>query len=221
MMSLVTSLVLVTLAQSGALSVPPPPPPPTVEQPMPRHPPDVLMPEPGDDPLPRPTRPLSEKSFGLYLGVNLALIGVELQVGRFYGFVAGNIGIPLVTNGGLGAAVLGLGYNVPLSAPGESMWFMDFYGEALPGWVSVYRYDTPYGAQGTPFVGLGIGVGFRFLHRSGFTLGFKVPIFGLAVGPGAGGVGNTGLAPTGSQLVGTYYLANLIALPIVSLGFRF
>lgn len=178
--ALVSLLSLPTLAQE--LAAPPPPP---LEAAPPAAVPTVVK----------------DTSVAVQVGFNLGLLAVEVQAGHFYGFGAGNVGIPLVTNGQAGAFAIGLGYTFALSTPSESMWFMDLYGLGNPGWLG-----------GSILMGIGAGIGVRFLHRSGFTLGFKLPIFGAAV---------SSAGTTTAAAVGLFYLANAIALPVFSLGYRF
>ncbi|MEW5740524.1 MAG: hypothetical protein AB1938_16470 [Myxococcota bacterium] len=211
-----------------------PGPSPAAVQPVPDAPPAPLQPIPdaspasGDGPaeVPPPAVapvavPPTEKAplfppvniadqihFGVHAGVNIGLIALDLHVRRSYTFFAGNMGVPLVTNGELGATALGSGYSFPLSPPDESMWVLDVFGVANPGWRTTYDQFGGYSKQA--FVGLGVGIGFRLLHWSGFTLGIKVPIFGAAINGGT----------RSSDWVGIFYLANVIALPIVSFGYH-
>lgn len=162
-----------------------------------------------------PIESVAEKTWvGVHAAANIGLLAVDLHVRRSYTFLAGNLGVPLVTNGDIGAFALGSGYSFPLSPPGESMWVMDLFGLVNPGWQR--RYDffncTQFSCQPfvAPFFGLGVGLGFRYLHWSGFTFGIKGPVFGAAINGG----------DTSSAAVGMFYLANLIGLPILSFGYR-
>jgi hypothetical protein len=174
--------------------------------------PDALPTPAGSPPpsvAPQPPANISARTFfGLHAAVNVGLISVDLHVGHSYSFLAANVGIPLVTNGLTGAFAVGSGYSFPLSAPGESMWVMDVFGVANPGWQRTSCFDCVNPTQF--YVGLGVGIGFRYLHWSGFTFGLKAPVFGAAPGGGT----------STSETVGTFYLANLIALPLVSFGYR-
>jgi hypothetical protein len=152
-------------------------------------------------------RPL-DSSVGVFTALNLGLFGVDVHQGKFYGFAAGNLGIPLISNGAMGAFTLGAGYSLQLSENEGSGWYLDVFGELAPGWVQYVVYDAP--TQGSGYLGIGVGVGFRYLHKSGLTLGLKVPLFGIAAGGGSA-----------STSVLTYYEANLIALPALSIGIRF
>lgn len=216
---------LAALAQETPAAAPPSPsepPPPAVApapQPIPDGPPPATVPPPATAPVVAPSlAPAVNVAkgtwFGAYAAVNIGLIGIDLHVNRSYTFLAGNLGVPLVTNGSFGAFAIGSGYSFPISTPGESMWVLDVFGVVNPGWQQ--RYDINSCNQfacvpaNVPFVGIGAGVGFRFLHWSGFTFGIKAPVFGAAINGGS----------TTSEAVGTFYLANLVGLPIVSFGFR-
>jgi hypothetical protein len=209
---------------SVAWAQPAPPPGPAPLQPIP----DAILLE-GDEAVPPPAAPAAPPSarsspeekpplfplpsvaaqthVGVHAAVNIGLLAVDLHVNRSYTFIAGNLGVPLVTNGDLGAFALGSGYSYPLSPPGETMWVLDLFGVVNPGWQAMWNSGfTSYSAQ--PFVGLGVGVGFRMLHWSGFTFGLKIPVFGAAINGGT----------RTSESVATFYLANAISLPIVSFG---
>lgn len=214
----VAVLLCATVAFAQATSPPPPPPPP----PPPSGSDQVANPAPTEPPPPAAAAdsttavaPPSQTYFGVHVGLNLGLVSVDAMINRFYVFAAGNFGVPLVTNGGVGAVIAGIGYNIAISQPGDSMWFMDFIGMVPVGWLQTGCFVSPCPNQ--PYGGFGVGVGFRLLHRSGFTLGFKIPVFGFTVGPAA----SAGSGFQGASSVGLFYLAALIALPLVSFGFRF
>lgn len=211
---------LAALAQDTPAATPSAPtePPPPAAQPIPDAPPAAAVPPPATLVPPAAAAPAAAVNvakgtwFGAYAAVNIGLIGVDLHVDRSYTFLAGNLGVPLVTNGDFGAFAVGSGYSFPLSAPGDSMWVLDVFGVVNPGWQRRYDACFDFGCSPVvyPFVGLGAGVGFRFLHWSGFTFGIKAPVFGAAINGGN----------TTSAAVGTFYLANLVGLPIFSFGFR-
>lgn len=200
-------------AATGAVEAPSLPPPPTAPPPPPpieAAPPPAAVPAPAVAPAytPAPREVVSDHSVGIHVGVNLGLFAFDVHQGRFYAFAAANAGIPLVSNGSIGAFALGFGYSAALSRPDESMWFMDFFVEALPGWQQSFNFSTP-----NLVVGVGGGLGFRYLHRSGFTMGFKLPVFGASF--------STQTNFSASQSVGAFFLFNAIALPIISFGYRF
>ncbi|MBL8952172.1 MAG: hypothetical protein JNK82_15425 [Myxococcaceae bacterium] len=198
--ALLTAVTLLAVSfDAYADETPPPPPPPAAAaEPAPTPPAAVV-----DDALPT--------TIGIHVGLNLGLFSVDAQAGHFYGFIAGNAGIPLVSNGNLGSVVAGVGYTFALTQ-GESRWMMDVLGIVPVGWMQNFSTNGRdiYG-------GAGVGVGFRYLHRSGFTLGFKVPVFGFTLGTPVANAGGS----AGATSVGLFYLANAISLPVVSFGFRF
>lgn len=147
-------------------------------------------------------------TFGLHAALNLGL-ALDVHRGSVYGFASGNIGLPAVSKSPLGMFAIGLGFSAPLTSS-ESPWYFDCFAFTVPGWQKI-----PGLVRAPPFIGLGVGLGFRWVHRSGFTLGFKVPLAGMAFGEGAG------VAPTVSQYVATFYYASVFALPVVSLGYSF
>jgi hypothetical protein len=150
----------------------------------------------------------AERPIGLHAGLNLGLIVVDAHLDSIYGFVASALGVALITEGEGAVGVMGIGYSFALSPRGETMWMFDLFGEACGGNLAITQNK-----QDALTGGLGLGVGFRWLHHSGFVLGFKVPVFGAAIANR--GIGNVG------KSVGFFYLANLISLPLISLGYRF
>lgn len=151
--------------------------------------------------------PVSEDSIGVHVALHLGLFAADLQRGHFYAFVSANAGVPMVSNGETGAFALGLGATTAVSRPAPSMWYMDVFGEVLPGW------NMGINGEHRPLVAVGAGLGFRYLHRSGFVLGFKMPVFGMSF-PALQNF-------SAAESVGGYYVFNLIALPMVSFGYRF
>ena len=86
------------------------------------------------------------------------------------------------------------------------MWYMDLLALGTAG-----RIDPSI------VLGGGIGVGFRYLHRSGFTFPAEVPLFGAT----AQGSGNNSYGYSGAAALGNFYLASAVSLPMVSIGYRF
>lgn len=197
--------------EAPAPSLPPPPSAPPPPPPIEAAPPPAAVPPPAVAPVypPAPREVVSDHSIGIHVGVNLGLFAFDVHQGHFYAFAAANAGIPLVSNGSIGAFAIGFGYSTTISRPDESMWFMDFFVEALPGWQ---QQNARFGTADL-VVGVGGGLGFRYLHRSGFTMGFKLPVFGASF--------STQSNFSAAQSVGVFYLFNGIALPIISFGYRF
>ena len=148
---------------------------------------------------------------------------IDFDYGKFYGFVGTSIGYPIIFtkgssgDGQYGAFIVGFGGTWKLSP--KSAWQFDLGGTLTPTWWSGFS------------MGVGVSAGFHYTTQNGFTIGFKIPIFGVA--PGCSGVfGNSyddagnpiaGCAKvrTGGELVANYYLQAGMSLPIVSLGYRF
>lgn len=185
------------------------PPPPTTPPPPPVIAPPPAVAPPAVPPVsePQPREVVSDRSVGIHVGVNLGLFAFDVHQARFYAFAAANAGVPLVSNGNIGAFAIGFGYSAPISRPDESMWHMDFFIDALPGWVQLGGFGPSL------VVGVGGGLGFRYLHRSGFTMGFKLPVFGASFSSASSF--NT------TASVGYFYLFSAIALPVISFGYRF
>jgi len=152
-----------------------------------------------------------EQKVGIHLGVNLALFAFDVQVGHFYAMVAGNAAVPLLSNGDYGAFTLLGGYSTAIHRGYTGSWKMDILLQASPGWRNFYPQDNSRVVSA--FVGVGAVLGFRYEHRSGFSLGFKIPVFGYSIGRNGPAGTITG--------VGNYYLASIVSLPVVSLGYRF
>jgi hypothetical protein len=154
-------------------------------------------------------KPRKPRHFGVHAGVNLGLFAVDLHAGHFYGYLAAGMGVTLLSDMRFGAFTGGAGYSLQLSRGRTSDWFMDMLVMGTGGWQDALRQSgfVRYG-----YGGVGLGLGFRFEHGSGFSLGFKIPLFGYAFGADV---------LSSARGVGLYYLASLAALPIVSIGYRF
>jgi hypothetical protein len=153
---------------------------------------------------PQPVNIVSDKSIGVHVAANIGLFEVDGQYGHFYTFAAGNLGVPMITNGQVGFGMIGAGYSVPLSQPSDSMWYLDLLALGTAGRVS----------QDQLVAGAGLGIGFRYLHRSGFTFSAKLPVFGATTALSGQGF-------DGASSLGAFYLANLVSLPAISIGYRF
>lgn len=140
------------------------------------------------------------------LGVNVGLFSLDVSSSGFYGFAAGNVGVPLLTNGNFVALCFGLGITRIFAATDTVVWTGELFALGQPGSVSGFG----------GFFGVGAGFGMRFVFRSRLVLGLKLPLLGGALSSALLGFGNP--AP---NVVGYFYLASAVALPVVSLGFRF
>lgn len=69
-----------------------------------------------------------------------------------------------------------------------------------------------------PYVAIGVGMGFHYTAPSGWCIGIALPVLGATV------IANSGyVVPSSSaaMVVGYYYLASAISLPVFSFGYRF
>jgi hypothetical protein len=154
-------------------------------------------------------RQRTQRNFGVMAGINIGLIAIDLQVRHFYGYLAAGLGWTLLSNERFGAFSGGAGYTLQLNRGLAADWFMDMLIMGSGGWQDELH---PSGFVRYGYGGLGVGLGFRYEHANGFSLGFKIPIFGAAFG---GGI------HTSSHGIEVFYLSQLASLPIVSLGYRF
>jgi hypothetical protein len=177
------------------------------------------------------TRPAKVRHVGVQVYAGPGNFMLDLEHGPFYGFVGTSIGYPLIFSGKFErspddydsddqylAAVVGLGGSWKISA--RSNWRFDFTGTLTPTWWGGFS------------MGIGIAAGFHYTSPSGFTVGFKIPVFGVAPGcnevfgdrdydSATGASHGCPKVTEGAELVGNYYLQAGMSLPIVSLGYRF
>ncbi len=160
-------------------------------------------------PAPPPSGPERHVGLQLYSGPGNLMVDVDL--GRFYGYAGGSIGYPIIFSGTseqYGGGVVGAGVQWRLSP--TTRWKFDLTGTLLPTWWAGFS------------MGIGVTAGFHWTSPSGLTVGFKIPVFGVAPGNSiVGDSGNGHSVNSGSLLVANYYLEAAMALPIVSLGYRF
>ncbi len=164
----------------------------------------------GDDPD-LPTHYVSVQT-----GVNLGMIELSIASGHFVAAVSTSPGWAVVSNGQEMAADFRAGYSWALSPEDETMWFFDLVVDAIPA-----RVGTSFGRQ--PNEGLlfasGLAIGFRYVHRSGLVLGFRLPILGLAFGDWISGQ-HDGNFDFGTSM-GGWYLALGLSSSLFTLGLRF
>jgi hypothetical protein len=154
--------------------------------------------------------PERERVIGVHFGLSVSL-AVDAQWRLFYGFVNGNVLFPLTTvtgNAAWMALAFGAGFTVPLER--GHRWYADLVGQVLPLYLG-----SPY-----TYVGMGLGFGLRYLARSGFTFAVKLPVLGYAARVGRSPYGYDSSFRAGYGF-GYYYLAGLMGLPLVSVGYRF
>jgi len=161
-----------------------------------------------------PTKSASTDQYiGISTGSNLGLVQIDVMRDHLYAFGSTTLGVPLLTNGDVAVGTVGIGYAFTLSDDGDSKWLFDVYGQGMAGRMNMNGGFT--GDSG--FGGLGFGVGVRFLHRSGFMIAFKLPVFGAGFGDAA----STNGSFNGAASVGTYYLGYLASSAPFTVGFRF
>lgn len=153
----------------------------------------VASPKPAD-----PSKPASARHVGLHFG---AAPSVMLDGEWRYLYAFANASLAFPTSIGAIAFSGGLGASFPFTP--KKSWRFDVFAYAAP-----LKYLKPYDA---PAVGLGLGVGIHCTFDSGFTLGFKVPIAGYAVGPGL----------RGDAGVAAFYYSSALGLPLFDFGYRF
>ncbi len=175
-------------------------------------------------PAAAPAKP-RERHIGLQISTGPGNVLVDFDYGRFYGFAGMSIGYPLIFSGGRDtssgydlyvAGVLGAGMQWRLSP--NSNWKFDLTATLTPTWWDGFS------------MGIGIAAGFHYTSPTGFTAGFKIPVFGVAPGcsPVTGdedwsgsSTRGCGKVSSGGQLVANYFLQAGMNLPIVSIGYRF
>jgi hypothetical protein len=154
--------------------------------------------------------PERERIAGIHFGMSVSL-AVDAEWRMFYGFANGNVLLPLTTltgNASWLAFSIGGGVTLPLVA--HSHWRADLFAQVLPLYMGgAYSY-----------LGIGAGIGLRYAAASGFTLGLKLPVIGYAA--------RVGHSPYGydpsfraNEGFGYYYLASLLGMPLLSVGYRF
>lgn len=141
----------------------------------------------------------------------LGTVAVDADYRRIHGFASTSLMMPILTASGESpwvAAAFGAGVSVPVRR--KSRWRFDVFGGVMP-----LRTTSHY-----TYLGFGIGGGFHYTARSGFTLGIKFPVLGFAT--------RIGSSPTGydapfryNDSVGYYYLAATAGMPLFTMGYRF
>lgn len=140
----------------------------------------------------------SRRHFALHATLIAPGLGMDLSLGRFYGFanVALYVPLPMDSNARNWGGSLGLGASWRMGS--RTNWHFDVFGH-----LSLYVSDD------FPLVAVGAGLGFHYTAPSGFTVAIKLPI--------------NGLVPQGGPFYGTayYYLVAPGTMPLLSIGYRF
>ena len=189
---------VITIARAQVLRVrltdvaPPSPPPasPTLEEAPPAA----------------PQQPTPEwHNFGVHLGI-AAGVALDGDYKNFHTFVSTSFLFPLVSSGDLFAFTAGAGASFALSPS----WRIDLFGHVAPlFWKGVTSYN-----QTSTFVGVGVGIGFRYVSANGWCLGVKLPLLGAA--PGDYPAYNSSVGVVAAY----YYIASGVSLPVFSVGWR-
>jgi hypothetical protein len=190
-----TKLTAARLAEPAA---PPPattPPPPSATTVQP----------PDEEPKREPERP---RYFGVHLGMAPG-VALDLDYEYFHAFASTSWLFPLVSSGQLFAFTAGMGASIPLTGTTRSSgWRLDFFAHVAPGFEKVSGASTMQA-----HVGIGAGFGLHYTAPGGWTIGVKLPVIGAATTPYSNS--------TVGELVGWYYLASAMSLPVFSFGYRF
>jgi hypothetical protein len=162
--------------------------------------PGFVMPAPAptmetsrNEPPPKP------RHFALGLGIPPAL-SFDLDYRLFYAFGNLSLVFPAATGGGWVPFSLGFGLNFALAR--NSAWKMEVFAQV-----------TPMYFENNWWTGVGVGIGFHYTWRSGFTLGFKLPVLGYSFT-------NKSYTQAGDS-VAIYYLSYAMATPVAFVGYRF
>jgi hypothetical protein len=170
-----------------------------------------------DDPDPAlPTHYVS-----LQTGINVGLLELSMQSGHFVAGFSTTVGWPTLSSGQYFVGDFRFGYAWALSPPDETMWFFDLVADVLPGRIA--QSSGGFGRSGDRNEGLfcagGIALGFRYLHRSGLVVGFRLPLVGLGFGDFLSRQ-HDGNFDFGTSMA-AWYLALGMSSSLVTLGLRF
>jgi hypothetical protein len=144
---------------------------------------------------------------GMMFGFGPAVIGLDLTVGKFYGFVSGSLLVPVATDGAMGAFALGAGHSFQLPS---SRWRFDLFASIAVDWTTYNDYMEPQHTRIN--AAIGVGAGFHVTLTNGFTAAFMLPFFGLGFGDG--------ILNTGDNL-SAYYTSAAASFPLATVGYRF
>ncbi len=146
---------------------------------------------------------------------------VDLEWGRLYAFVNGSVLTPFFpsyaydpvdgTSSSSPTWAFTAGAGGSFSPFDSSGWRLDLFG--LLGLTNLAASGNAYGDPIS--FSVGVGVGLHYTAPSGFTVGFKLPLVGVAI------TGPSTTQTDFSSRLGQFYATHLVALPVVSLGYRF
>jgi hypothetical protein len=156
-----------------------------------------------------PERTGEPRHFGLHLGLSPG-IAADFEYGAFYMFLSASPLATLASAADMYGFCTGAGFSIVL----PSHWHFDVFADAAPLWWS-NGGPVSFGSQGM-YMGVGVGIGFHYTSPSGWAIAFKAPLIGAA--PILSGTAFSYDIATATLMS---YLANVVSMPIVSLGYRF
>jgi hypothetical protein len=147
-------------------------------------------------------------AFGMYIGLGPAIVGTDLRVGKVYGYLSGSLLLPMVYDHLKIDASLGIG---PAFRFFSDNWTFHVYGTAHLDLEGINTVDI--------ILAVGAGLGWRFVHPKGFTLGFRLPFLGYAI-PIRQPSGFFDLSHNALR-VAYYYFTFAKSTPVFSIGYTF
>lgn len=170
---------------------------PTTAPPLETQPPETQAPET------EISHPLRERTLGIHVGIN-ATVAFDARMGRFFYAEAATqvTGVGALVdshNNWVASLMLLAGVSVPLLERANVRLTFD------AGVNGVFLHAQPVND-----LGVGILAGLRLVHRSGFTFAFKAPLIGY--------VGSVQVQRGG---ITYYYIAALVTVPLITLGYSF
>lgn len=144
----------------------------------------------------------------MHLGLSPG-IAADFEFGMFYMFLSASPLATLASSGNVFGFCAGAGLSITL----PSRWHFDVFADVAPLW---WKGGPSSFGQEASYVGLGVGIGFHYTSPRGWAIGFKAPLLGAA--PTLGGTGSGYDVTAATEM---FYLANVVSLPMVSLGYRF
>ncbi len=161
-----------------------------------------------------------KRYFGVFIG-GPGILGIQLEIDKFYAFVSGSVMLPLLLEEQM--YVFGAGIGPSFYINRNKTWKFDlFLSATLDIYEEYFDYwdgdEYQFNSYQSMNLGLGLGFGFHYNNPNGFTLAFKAPF--------AGAYFNLIDPDTRDEYYyeddfGMYYLSFLGGIPCVSVGYRF
>jgi hypothetical protein len=166
----------------------------------------------------------STRKVGIQFGLAPSIMA-DFQWNHFYAFASANFIFPII-----GAGLKELESDIGLrSILGTSYGFSFGGGISYPissetrwqfGLLAVSTISSFYDSHRA--FGLGLVLTMHLTLPSGFTLGFKAPVIGFAVGHEIDYDGEKGIETiSGVSVLSTFYLSTAMSVPYVHIGWRF